>query len=238
MNYILDIFVLVVVCFLAWRCSRKGFVKTAVLLFGFIIAAVVARTASLPLSNWIYDGFVSEKVTVAVEDAIGSKTEELTGSIDSFAEEAISSLPKGLQNISKFFINEETLKSDKITESFKNSSADIAKTVEENIVRPAVTGFMQTILFIVLFFVLSFLIRRLAFIGGIFNKIPLVGKVNMFLGGVVGTVEGIIIVFLAGVALAFVIMLAGEGSPVSPDDIEKTYLFRFFYENNPLIKLK
>jgi uncharacterized membrane protein required for colicin V production len=238
MNYILDIFVLVVVCFLAWRCSRKGFVKTAVLLFGFIIAAFIARTASLPISNWIYDGFVSEKVTVAVEDAIGAKTEELTANIDSFTEEAISSLPKGLQNISKFFINEETLENDKITESLKNSSKDIAETIEENIVRPAVIGLMQTILFIVLFFVLSFLIKRLAFIGGIFNKIPLVGNVNRFLGGVVGTLEGIIIVFLAATVLAFVIMLAGETSPVSQGDIEKTYLFRFFYENNPLIKIK
>lgn len=238
MNYILDIFVLAVVCFLAWRCSKKGFVKTAVLLFGFIIAAVVARAASLPLSSWIYDGFVSEKVTAAVEETVGAKAEELTGNIDNIAEEAISSLPKGLQNISKFFIDEDEINNEKFTASLQSSSKGIVLTVEENVVKPAVIGLMQTILFIILFFVLSFLIRRLAFIGGIFNKIPLVGKVNMFLGGVVGTVEGIIIVFLAATVLAFVIMLAGETSPVSVQDVEKTYLFRFFYENNPLIKIK
>ena len=60
----------------------------------------------------------------------------------------------------------------------------------------------------------------------------------MFLGGVVGTVEGIIIVFLAATVLAFVIMLSGEKSPISPEDVEKTYLFRFFYENNPLTNIK
>ncbi len=238
MSYILDAVSLIIVCFFAWRCSKKGFVKAAVLFFGFVIAAVIARYVSLPIANFIYDSFVAEKVSqtismkLATSSVIGPMT-DLSIKIDS----ALDSLPEILRNATGFLMGSseaETAVSSAMVEAGKT----LSESIETEVVKPAVISLLQSILFIVLFVILSFLIKKLAFVGGYFNKIPVVGKLNMFLGGVLGTLEGLIIVFLIAVALHFSLLLLGDKIPITETDIDNSFVFKFFYEKNPLINIK
>lgn len=238
MSYILDAVSLIIVCFLAWRCSKKGFVKTAVLFFGFVVSAVIARYLALPIANFIYDSFIAEKVSqtismkLATSSVIGPMT-DLSIKIDS----ALDSLPEILRNATGFLMGSseaETAVSSAMVEAGKT----LSESIETEVVKPAVISLLQSILFIVLFVILSFLIKKLAFVGGYFNKIPVVGKLNMFLGGVLGTLEGLIIVFLIAVAIHFAMLLLGDKIPITQTDIDSSFVFKFFYEKNPLINIK
>lgn len=233
MNYILDISVVAIICFFAWRCSKKGFVKAAVLFFGFVIAAIAARLISVPLSEGIYNGLIKDSVAASINETIG----ETAGNIGESIGSAVDALPGVIRNAAGFFLGGESAESI-VSESISEKGLTLAQSIESDIVAPAVTALLQTVLFLVLFFILSFLIKRFAFIGGLFNKIPLVGKVNMFLGGILGTLEGIIIVFLAAVFIYFALLIVGGNFPVSAEDIDNSYLFKFFYNKNPLINIK
>ena len=50
-----------------------------------------------------------------------------------------------------------------------------------------------------------------------------------------GTLEGVIIVFVAATVLYFIMLLAGEGFVISGEDVNNSIIFKFFHEKNPLI---
>ncbi|MBQ5320882.1 MAG: CvpA family protein [Oscillospiraceae bacterium] len=227
MHYILDAAVIAIIIFFTWRAAKKGFVKTVVLFLGFLIAAFLARMVSVPLSENVYNSFVSEKVSAFLEE----QTAEITGSVVEQTEKLTSSLPSIVKNaVDVFGGNNGTVEN-----TVNSTGSSIAAAVETQIVAPALTLLIQTILFLVLFAVFLFVIKRVAKMMGFINKIPLVGKVNVFLGGILGTLEGVIIVFVAATVLYFIMLLAGEGFVISGEDVNNSIIFKFFHEKNPLI---
>lgn len=229
MNYILDIAVVAAIVFFTWRCYRKGFIKTAVLLFGFVIAAILARAISTPVSVFTYDNLIKPSVVETLEE----KTEEISGSIAEKTDALLDGIPAVFKNATKIF--GETDASETVEEKMNEEGKSIATTLEENVIAPAAKSVIQIILFIVLFFVLAFLIKRLAFLANIFNKLPLVGKVNRLLGAAAGLLEGIVIVFVATSVIYILMFLIGEKFPITNEMINESLLFKFFFEKNPLM---
>jgi uncharacterized membrane protein required for colicin V production len=228
MHYVLDAAVILIILIFTWRAAKKGFVKTVVLFLGFLIAAFLAKTISVPLSENIYDSFAKEKISVFLEE----KTAEVSGSVLEQTEKLTDSLPSIVKNAVDVFGS-----SDAVEETIVESGQSIAAAVETQVVAPAVVLLIQTVLFLVLFSVFLFVIKRVGKMMGFVNKIPLVGKVNVFLGGILGTLEGVIIVFLLVSILYFVMLIAGEGFVITNEDINNSILFKFFHESNPLVKI-
>lgn len=229
MHYVLDLLVIITVIFFMWRAAKKGFVKTVILFLGFLIAAAGARIVSVPLSETIYETAVEAKVV----EVLDWKTAEITGSIAEQTEALTDSLPAVLKNAISVFGGDSSA----VEESISVTGANISTAVEENIIAPAVIMLIQTILFIILFSVFLFVVKKVGKMMGFVNKIPLVGRVNVFLGGVLGTLEGVIVVFVAVTAIYFIMLLVGEGFIISPQDIDNSTVYRFFHENNPLVKI-
>ena len=228
MHYVLDAAVILIILIFTWRAAKKGFVKTVVLFLGFLIAAFLAKTISVPLSENIYDSFAKEKISVFLEE----KTTEVSGSVLEQTEKLTEGLPPIVKNAVDVFGS-----SDAVEETIVESGQSIAAAVETQVVAPAVVLLIQTVLFLVLFSVFLFVIKRVGKMMGFVNKIPLVGKVNVFLGGILGTLEGVIIVFLLVSILYFVMLIAGEGFVITNEDINNSILFKFFHESNPLVKI-
>lgn len=228
MHYILDSAVVLIVLIFTWRAAKKGFVKTVVLFLGFLIAAFLAKTVSAPLSGNIYDSFAKEKISVFLEE----KTAEVSGNVLEQTEKLTEGLPSIVKNAVDVFGA-----SNKVEETVIQSGETIASAVETQIVAPAVITLIQTVLFLILFSVFLFVIKRVGRMMGFINKIPLVGRVNVFLGGILGTLEGVIIVFLLVNVLYFVMLVAGETFVITSEDINNSILFKFFHENNPLVKI-
>ena len=150
MSYILDALSLIIVCFFAWRLSKKGFVKAVVLFFGFVIAAVVAKYAAMPIANFIYDSFISEKVTETITLSLSKSS--FIGSINDLSTEietALDSLHPIFRNASGALMGTseaETAVSSAMVEAGKT----LSESIESEVVKPAALTLLQSVLFIIL----------------------------------------------------------------------------------------
>lgn len=111
-----------------------------------------------------------------------------------------------------------------------NFSASVKTAVIDHMLRPAFTLLMKTIFFAVIFVVVSCALDIAARALKVVNKIPLIGSVNGLLGGVCGAVSGLISVCIICIVVRFIVNMSGGNTMLLNDTaIDKTYVFRFFY---------
>ncbi|MGN1107895.1 MAG: hypothetical protein ACI4RK_00815, partial [Oscillospiraceae bacterium] len=78
--------------------------------------------------------------------------------------------------------------------------------------------------------VVSALLGVLASVLKIVNKIPVIGKLNGFLGGCAGLIKGLLVVFVICIIVRFVVNASGgDAMLLNETAIGSTYLFKFFY---------
>lgn len=112
-----------------------------------------------------------------------------------------------------------------------NSSSSVKTAVTDNIIRPIVMLAAETIIFTVIFTLVSAVLGIIASALKIVNKIPVIGKLNGFLGGCAGLVKGLLVVFVICIAVRFVINISGGNTMLLNETaIKSTYLFSFFYD--------
>ncbi len=112
----------------------------------------------------------------------------------------------------------------------QSSSSSFKEAVINGIIEPCVKIFVQTLAFVVIFsvvlIVLNLLSRFLKFV----NKIPVIGGLNSFCGGLVGLVEGVFGVFVVCIVVRLITILCGGTIMFfNAADIDSTYIFRVFY---------
>lgn len=111
-----------------------------------------------------------------------------------------------------------------------SSSASFKDAVINGIIEPCVKLLVQTVAFVLIFCVvviaLSLLSKLLKFV----NKIPVIGGLNSFCGGLVGLVEGLFSVFVVCIVVRLVTVLSGGTIMFfNAADIDSTYIFSVFY---------
>lgn len=116
-----------------------------------------------------------------------------------------------------------TLKMFDTQNSFKSA-------VMNGIIEPNLTMFIRTIAFGIIFFLVSLVLRIVASVSSLINKIPVIGKVNAFLGFIMGLLEGIIVVFIVCLVTRLIVSLCGTNSILFNETaINSTYVFKIFY---------
>lgn len=118
-----------------------------------------------------------------------------------------------------------------LTLSMLETGDSIKDTLLNGMIRPGCIIIIRTIAFILIFALVNAAIRLIAGLAKIIDKIPVLGTMNSFLGGILGACEGIIIVFLVCIAARFAISMSG-GSAImfNQATVNSTYLFKIFYE--------
>jgi len=108
-------------------------------------------------------------------------------------------------------------------ESFRNA-------VMDNFIEPNCILVIRTIVFVVIFILVSLALRIAAAAAKLINKIPVIGKVNAFLGLVLGIAEGVLTVFLVCMITRMIVSLSGANSILfNQTAIDSTVLFKTFY---------
>ncbi len=96
--------------------------------------------------------------------------------------------------------------------------------------------FASGLSWLLIFFAVKLMIRIVKkFITAIVEKIPVVGSLNHLLGLAVGLLEGLLIVWIVLAVLGFVATYSAEATKIITEGIEKSFLAKIFYENNPVI---
>lgn len=202
-NYVVDIIMVLIFICAVLDGRRRGFVKMALSIVAFIIAALVAREFFESAGTWIYDNFLQK----AALDLLTRKIEDSgiafdTAKIAEFA----AALPEELSAIAANFGTsvEGVLAS---AQDSAMTPGDIAQLLVDKVLSGAlktaanVLGFVAV--FLACYAVLSILISA---IDSIF-KLPILKGINRLLGSALGAVKGmaqvVIIVLILCIAAGF-----------------------------------
>lgn len=228
MHILLDIIIVAIVTFAVIISAKKGFVRTAIELFGFILAIILAFTLSEPVSELVYDKFVSPSVVAAVEDSISDDT-------DNAIDAVWDKLPSFITNSGFSDISKDTL-FESIEKNTAEGSASVAEHISQTVVRPNAVKIISIFVSAILVIILSILIRILArFINKIFT-FSLLGKINTVLGGVLGFGKGVAFSVIFCMIISLIISFTKDGFLIfTYEAIDASLIFKFITGFSPFI---
>ncbi|MCL2072007.1 MAG: hypothetical protein FWH07_07230 [Oscillospiraceae bacterium] len=111
-----------------------------------------------------------------------------------------------------------------------NHEDSLQSVVNENIVRPTVLIPLKSLIFTIVFALVNVLVSVIAKASQIIDAIPLVGKANHFLGGMLGLVEAAVVIFMVCIAIRIIISFTGDNIIfLNSMTIEETFIFKHVY---------
>lgn len=207
MEYIVDIFLILVFGTVIITSMKKGFFKSLFDLCGTIISIILARFLSESFASQGYNIFVKK----AAEAYLGSALGEVgTKDYALQAEEIINSIPEALGGIMNLMGIDKQAIMEKISEV--NLGGDnLLETIMTNVVEPVGTAVVQFILFVLMAVVFGFVLKAVVkFLNSIIKKLPAVKQFNSVLGAVLGAVEGFVIVVIISTLIGIVASFIGN----------------------------
>lgn len=234
-EYAVDIVLAAIIIIFVAVGLKKGFVSTLLESLSLVISAVGSYVLCNPVSDFIYNTFVSNSIKGKFTEIIAENLP--SGAVLSDKTDALlNALPPftlKLADYAGFNIRESisgiTSAAAENTDLLVNDFADI---VAYGVLIILIKG----IAFVVLFILLSIIVKMLSgLLGKVINKIPLVGKANKALGGALGLIKAIVVVFVVCTVLYFI---AGTSSDLSfVPAVESSKIYGFVTANNPMINL-
>lgn len=215
---------------------KRGFIKSAVRLIGCLLALVLAFCLSSPLSEWIFDSFLSKGIEQSVSqqltDAAVGSAQALEAQIDGVLE----GLPAFVRNaLVSYGVGSPEQISGVLEAHGAQSTSAITETLVSYVIRPVCVLLLQIVCFIALFVLLSVIIRLLGrMLDRLFN-LPLIRHVNRLLGGVMGLIEGALAALILVAVLQIYITVSGPQALISQEVLRQTMLVSFVAEHNFLL---
>ncbi len=203
MGIVIDILLLGLIAVFSFKGSRDGFAKTLVEFVSIFVAFIIALMLSTPISNFTYDKFIKNSAQQTIYVALEQRVEDGIADVEEIkndVNEVVSKLPDIIKNLlpseeEQNRLVDEAVQSVDITE--------ISHNLENNVVRPAAVTVIKIIAFILLFVIASIVLSIVAKMLKFVNKIPLLGKANALLGGVIGFLKAAVFVVIISAVLSF-----------------------------------
>jgi uncharacterized membrane protein required for colicin V production len=212
MNWIIDLLIVGVILFFAWRGLRKGLIMAVAGAVTMLVAVVGAYFAANMFSHHM-EGFIEAPVRSWVANRMENMGDTVIGeripTVDSHALDALRDIGFN-ENLIPFISNAISGQLQRVGYSFQEAIAAVLVTAVSHILT-------YIIAFIVLLIALKFAARLLDTIA----KLPVLNTANKLGGLLGGLVQGVAIVWVSVYVLRFVGAI-GEGT------VEGTFLLRFF----------
>lgn len=220
---IIDVIVVLIFAVAIYTAFKRGFLRSIVMLVGCVASLVLASKLSQTISVYIYEQFMYEKIVISVNEAIAQSVENID--ISAIVSAIENAIPSGILNI---FGGSSAIQN-AINSSTGTVTAGTGEAITQGIVTPIILPLLQTILCVILFLLLMVLVKLIAGIFKGFYAIPIIGPINSFLGGIIGLVQGGVIIWILAIISALVIS-ATNGTLVylNDDIINATHIFRYF----------
>ncbi len=236
---LIDLIIVGIVVICARKGAKNGFAKTLVGFFAFAVAIVLAGVLCAPAANLVYDKGLREPIENTVystveENFVGGELVGTTEQISQFVDEGISKLPSFIKRLTGI---ED--KKDAVLETVNElKSAEIKEITDEIVAKyvgPVVIRILSIFVFIILFVVLLLICKLLSKGLKLVNKLPLIGKLNALLGGVLGLLQGAIIVLIISWVL---VAITSDGGSflgiISAETIGSSLVLKTVSTYNPL----
>ena len=221
--FLYDAASVLIVLIAVWIGAKNGFTKTFVQTVGFVLSIVAAVTVGKIASSLLYTTLLQPLLRTTLENSLANAVDPET--VIEGLKNAVAGLPAISALLFDFSAVEESL-----TESVTLKTEEIAATVEETVLRPVIEPLLEMILFVLVLLILLAVVSLLAKGSKSVNEVPVIGKVNAFFGGLVGFINGVVLLFAAAAILNVFIHLNGATEYVSEPLIGKSLFFHYIYE--------
>ncbi|MBP0962828.1 MAG: CvpA family protein, partial [Oscillospiraceae bacterium] len=111
-----------------------------------------------------------------------------------------------------------------LIEQLLTEGKTLSEALVEIMLKPLVLSFLELLAFLVIFIVCSAVIKLLIRASKVLNKVPLLGGVNRFFGGVCGLAEGVLVLYVVGIVLRMAAAAASSDSLITTQLLQETKL--------------
>ena len=236
MQFLWDIIFVAIIAGFVFYAYRKGLVATVFNLLGTVIAFLGALTLKSPVGAWIDTTFVQAPVRNMVlstlMDSPVLQYEEALKSADVAGK--LQKMPEALKTL----LESVGISPDGIVSGITSATSLEAKNaLIDRIALPVSATISTAIAFVGLFVILlivCFVAAKL--LSALCNLLPVGKNLNRIGGGVIGFVEGALIVLVIS-AVVWCISLGVDDGFFSYQTLENTTLTKWIIENNPICSL-
>lgn len=225
MPQLLDLIVVAIITVFIILTAVKGFVKSMISVICFVLAFYLSMAFSPLFAQGVYDGFIKKPM----EDKIESTVQIDKDNIEISVNDAWEKMPKYITSIAdNFGVTKQSVSNTIIKNSLKDKETLVSNIVDD-VARPVVVPILKTLFYIILFFILNTVLRLISRpIVRIF-KLPIIGGLNRFLGGVLGFVKGLVAAALFCVCVKLIINFTQNGFLIfTNQNIDNTIIFKYF----------
>lgn len=233
MAYIVDILIVALFVFIVAMAYKKGFLSTVIDTFALAISAVVSYMFFEPVAEGAYNLFVRDLVETRFTRVLDDISSSL--SIADKVHAMIEGLPPSAVKLAEVMgVNFNSLALS-VSSGGELSNEALIKLAVDKIGHTIMINVTEVVTFIAMFIVITVALKLLASIFKKANDIPLLGKLNAALGGVIGVVKAVAIVFVACTAFYFIAGMSG--SELVIDAVNSSIIYGFIIEYNPIVSL-
>ena len=195
-------------------------------LIGIVVSFVAYAVASIParlVSGWIYNTMIAP----AVHDSVVNTVQSTASGV---SDQASALLPGWLSGLLQ-------LSGADIPGTINAAGADLSETAAtgvNSVVEPLVSGFLSMILTIGFFFLIRFLLLKLAVIPLIgISKLKVLSTLNKALGAALGLAEAFVVVSMLAYLLRLILpYIHGDAAFLNESTIYNSFIFYYFYSGN------
>jgi len=233
----LDLAIVGIFLFCIISGAMKGFIKIAIGIAGTILAIIIAYSFASSVGGVLNDKFMHPMMKQTVADSISSALPEggKNATIDDI-QDMLDDSPAFLSAIlNTFGVNKDTVE-ERLTEL---GTENITKGLVDRFASAVASTFSHKVsyvlAFIALFVVALVAVRIAGWLLGVFFELPVFSTANRILGGCLGMVNGVLLVFVFCVAVTLLSPFLGSAGGLNITDVvDDTYLFKYLYNINPI----
>lgn len=244
-SIILDLILLLIAVFTLIISFKKGFLKALIDTLSFFLAIVISLTFLNPVKSLIYKTAIDEKILTdthsELDSAVGNSDigDVIDGiSQDDNTKEEETIIDNFLKFLEKFGIDAKDLKNE-YDQLVKQGSQNIRNGIIDYVAKPLTNAVITVIAFLLLFILSIVALKLIARLLNLATKLPIINGINKFMSIPLGIVLALFRIFSFCAIIKLILPYTGtlHISALNPAAVDSTFVFKFFYENNILIKL-
>ena len=234
MNFIVDAIIIAIIAIVIVRSSKNGFVSSLIDTFAMIIATIVSYMFTPEVSQFVYDSFIKNSVSKGFEKVLDDMN--TNAAVADKVDAMIASLPEGAVNLADRLgiINLNAIGAGIHMPGVIDNN-QLITTVLNDFAYNVMITITKVVVFFILFVLATLVLRMVSNFLENINKIPLIGKLNSTLGGVLGVAKALIIILVVCTVMYFIVSSSDNVDLVGA--ISDSKIYNFVTENNPLLDI-
>lgn len=218
---LIDIVLAAVLILFIWLGAHKGFILTLCSLVAVIVALVGANLIADALAPKTAE-FLQPRLEQSIQKALEEKALEVSAQDSLGVADVLAALREkgGLYQWAADGLEGALKSTPGVSESIAHQASIAASALAEQVAR----GILFSVSFLLVLILWFFVSHTLDLV----SKLPVIDSLNHTLGGVLGCVKGLIILYIAAWILC---SLTGA---ISPETAEETYVLSFLLKYSPM----